>query len=144
MTPEKKVEEHIKKQLDKQSAYWVKTWGGTYSKKGVPDMLCCIQGHFIALELKRPTGGKPTPVQIKNLYQIAQNDGIALITNDPNVDQVLAHLFTNTINNNDHLHQITLDESSLPQLRPEEAAKIWQQFHQDGSYTVQICAKDSD
>lgn len=141
MTPEKKIEETIKHHLNQLAAYWVKTWGGTYSKKGVPDILCCIQHHFVALELKRPTGGKPTPVQIKNLYQIAKNGGIALITNDPNVDQTIQQLIhQQPIRNN--LYQIALTESDLPQIRPENAAKLWQQYQKNHEpYTVQIIAK---
>lgn len=140
MTPEKKVEEYIKKQLNKKDAYWVKTWGGTYSKKGVPDMLCCYHQQFIALELKRPIGGKPTPVQIKNLYQIATNHGLALLTNDPHVDQQIdAYLNHQTPQ---HWHQVTLSASDLKTITPEKAANYWHQFEKDDpTRTVQILSK---
>jgi hypothetical protein len=35
--------------------FWcVKIWGNPYMKPGVPDVLCCIRGHFIGLEFKDP------------------------------------------------------------------------------------------
>ena len=48
------------------------------NKKGIPDIICCVRGTYVALEVKRP-GGKPTELQLYNLEQIRKSGGIAEI-----------------------------------------------------------------
>ena len=45
---------------------------------GVPDELLCINGRFIALEIKRH-GQHPTPLQQETLKRIRQAGGIAVV-----------------------------------------------------------------
>jgi hypothetical protein len=77
--PEKIVEDKIKKYLTQQGYWHMKVWGGSGVKKGVPDILTCIKGHFVSLEVKRADGrGRITMVQKKNAKEINENDGIAV------------------------------------------------------------------
>lgn len=85
MTPEKAVENKIKKALEKENYYFNKNFGGGYSKKGIPDIIGVGNSQFFAIEVKRVEGGNPTPIQIKHLKQIAQNGGLAYLACGPEV-----------------------------------------------------------
>ncbi|MCM8750408.1 hypothetical protein NET02_14755 [Thermomicrobiaceae bacterium CFH 74404] len=41
-------------------AWELKVLGGLGQRPGVPDVLACVQGRFVAIEVKRP-GRRPTP-----------------------------------------------------------------------------------
>lgn len=58
--------------------YCVKFNASGISKSGVPDILCCIKGHFVGLELKTDIG-TPSPLQLFNIGDIIKNDGIGVI-----------------------------------------------------------------
>lgn len=78
-TPEGKFQEEVIKYLKSLPNCWYcKVWGGGYQRSGIPDILACINGLFIALELKRE-GGKPTPLQVYNIDKIKQSGGIGYI-----------------------------------------------------------------
>ena len=49
--------------------------GGIF-KRGAPDLLLCVRGRFVALELKRP-GGELTELQAESLRMIRAAGGIA-------------------------------------------------------------------
>jgi Holliday junction resolvase len=50
---EKAIVEAIKKALTKRGAWVIKTHGSPHLA-GVPDLLVCYNGHFVALEVKQP------------------------------------------------------------------------------------------
>ena len=60
------------------NGWFFKVWGGGFQRAGIPDILCCVQGQFIALELKASTG-IPSALQEKNIKMINQAKGIGLI-----------------------------------------------------------------
>lgn len=43
---------------------------GIYAQAGVPDLLCCINGRFVAIEVKKP---KKKPTAIQNAFIDAIN-----------------------------------------------------------------------
>ena len=45
---------------------------------GIPDIIGCYHGRFIAIEMKVDRG-KPTPLQLYNLEQIRKNEGYAAV-----------------------------------------------------------------
>ena len=53
-----------------------KEHGDGYSRAGLPDIICCIGGRFVAFEVKAP-GRKPTVLQDKTLSRIQNVGGIA-------------------------------------------------------------------
>jgi Holliday junction resolvase len=59
---EKSIETAIKKYLKKIGGKVQKQHGSVYGRNGVPDLLACYQGRFLALEVKRP-GEDTTPLQ---------------------------------------------------------------------------------
>jgi hypothetical protein len=68
----------IQKMTVEQRGWYFKEWGGGYSKSGIPDLIICANGFFIACELKGPTG-KPSELQGLNVMRINQSNGIAMI-----------------------------------------------------------------
>ena len=55
-----------------------KTHGGMYGTAGIPDIIACMGGRFVALEVKQP-GGKPTRLQEITLGKIREAGGIAAV-----------------------------------------------------------------
>lgn len=79
MAAEKNFENKVKKFLKEQNCYFLKYWGGgQFTKSGVPDILCCCNGSFVAIELKAPNG-KPSELQLHNLKRIDEARGYALL-----------------------------------------------------------------
>jgi Holliday junction resolvase len=77
MSLERTIQRKIIKWLEDQGHYVVKTINS--NKKGVPDLLVCLDGgRFCAIEVKRPEG-KATELQKYNLNQIKELGGIAMI-----------------------------------------------------------------
>jgi Holliday junction resolvase len=77
-TIEKHIENQIKRYLDQQGVWYMKVHGGMYQKAGVPDILCCIDGRFVGIEVKRP-GGVISPLQQLNIDDINRQGGIAFV-----------------------------------------------------------------
>ena len=51
------------------------------AKRGIPDLLLCINGWFVAIELKIP-GEDATPLQKWNLESIAMAGGMGFIVDE--------------------------------------------------------------
>lgn len=62
--------------LEKKGAFVVKTIA--CSKAGVPDILCCLNGKFIGVEVKSERG-KPTKLQLFQLAKIEEAGGLAFV-----------------------------------------------------------------
>lgn len=78
MAQEKTFENKIKKFLDENNCWYVKFFANGYTKKGVPDLLCCVNGYFLAIEVKAENG-KASDLQKWNIEKIKQAGGRALI-----------------------------------------------------------------
>jgi len=90
-TPEAKVKDKVKKQLKEMGAYYFMPIGGPYAAAGVPDIVGCYESIFFGIECKAGNN-KPTVLQQKNLDNIEQNGGIALVINEQNVQDVTSLL----------------------------------------------------
>ena len=138
MTPEKRVENKIKQTLDQMQAAWIKTHGESYTKKGIPDILVTYQGKSFQIELKKPCGGVPTPIQIMTLAQYARNGGYALITNTCRVCEYIQTL------NPKLVHTTYFTDKRLARFNPchktprqrqhivDAARKLWQDYQDLG------------
>ena len=61
---ESEIQTKILRWAEKISEVWiVKYPGGTYGRKGVPDLILSVKGRFLAIEVKKP-GGKPSQIQL--------------------------------------------------------------------------------
>jgi Holliday junction resolvase len=56
----------------------VKYFANRNTRAGVPDILACVNGRFVAIEVKAENG-KPTELQKWNVEQIKGSGGIAMI-----------------------------------------------------------------
>lgn len=76
---EARLVENIKKYLKSvpELFFW-KEHGGQYGTAGIPDLIVCYRGKFLAFEVKTPQG-KPTLLQTVTLRQIARAGGYATI-----------------------------------------------------------------
>jgi riboflavin biosynthesis pyrimidine reductase len=84
-TPEKKVKDKVKKLLAEHGAYYFMPATGGYGKSGVPDLVACIKGRFIGIECKA-NGGKPTALQEKNLVDIMNKGGVAILVDETGIE----------------------------------------------------------
>lgn len=72
-----------------------KVHGGPMQTAGVPDVIACAEGRFIALEVKRPsTRSHVSELQRATLNDISWAEGVAAVVTSPSealdvVDQVL-------------------------------------------------------
>lgn len=79
MAAEKQFENKVKAFLKQQGCWFIKYWGGAaFTKSGIPDLLCCIGGKFVGIELKAENG-RPSELQIYNLDRIDRAGGIAFL-----------------------------------------------------------------
>jgi Holliday junction resolvase len=87
MTPEAKVKKKVVDVLKKNGAYYFFPATGGYGRSGVPDIVCCYRGVFVAIECKAGTN-KPTPLQQAEMGKIKQAQGFVLVVNEDNIDDV--------------------------------------------------------
>lgn len=84
-TPEKKVKDKVKKILGEHGAYYFMPATGGFGKSGVPDIVACLKGKFIGIECKA-NGGKPTALQEKNLSEIMNKGGLAVLVDETGIE----------------------------------------------------------
>lgn len=79
MAAEKNFENKVKKFIEESSGWQVKFFANRMTKTGIPDILACINGHFVAIEVKA-TNGKPSELQKYHRDMInVKASGIAII-----------------------------------------------------------------
>ena len=71
---ESKIQSKILKTLKELGIYAYKNI--TTNRKGIPDIICCIDGKFVALEVKQAKG-KTTDLQDYNIKMIRESGGVA-------------------------------------------------------------------
>ena len=87
MTPEHRVKEAVKKILRTSHTYFFMPPGTGYGRAGIPDIVACANGHFVAIECKAGKG-KTTALQERELADIRAHGGVALVINETNLDDV--------------------------------------------------------
>lgn len=78
MGAEKNFENKIKKYLKDKGCYYVKYFGNAYSTDGTPDILACINGYFVGIEVKAQTG-KPSDLQLVKIRDIREAGGFGYV-----------------------------------------------------------------
>lgn len=79
MAQEKSFENRLKDYLNKRGSWFIKYWGGAkFTKSGIPDLLICDNGTFIAIEIKAQNG-KPTLLQLIKLKKIRAAGGYGIL-----------------------------------------------------------------
>ena len=90
-TPERRVKDRVVAVLKERGAYYFYPVTSGFGASGVPDIVACYEGVFIGIECKAGSN-KPTKLQERNLKQISDAGGYALVINEKNVDMVSATL----------------------------------------------------
>ena len=71
--------------------FW-KEHGGQYSTAGIPDIICCYKGLFVAFESKVGKN-KPTKLQAKTIAAIRKSGGIAEVVHSlDDVKRIISQL----------------------------------------------------
>jgi Holliday junction resolvase len=86
-TPEKKVKDKVVGILKEEEVYYFFPATHGFGRSGVPDIVCCVNGHFLAIEVKAGTN-KPTALQVREIEAIRRCNGVAVVANDENWDMV--------------------------------------------------------
>lgn len=67
--------------LKARGGWWIKIHGGASQETGVPDILGCYRGRFVAIEVKLPVPGRnaASPRQQLQIERIITNKGVARV-----------------------------------------------------------------
>jgi Holliday junction resolvase len=90
-TPEAKVKRAVTDILKRYGAYYFSPPANGFGRAGIPDIIACYRGQFIAVECK---AGKntTTALQRRELLAIQDAGGYQLVTNESNINQLEAVL----------------------------------------------------
>jgi Holliday junction resolvase len=86
-TPEAKVKAAVRKLLDVLKIYHFMPPANGFGRAGIPDIIGCMDGHFIAIECKAGKG-QTTPLQDRELNAILNAGGTVFIAREHNLDDL--------------------------------------------------------
>lgn len=107
MAQEKNFENKIKDYLKENGCWYVKYFANRMTKSGIPDILACVNGYFLAIEVKA-SKGKPTELQKWNISQIRKSGGEAIILYPEQFEDFKAMIQNLLCNNKIKAHQISV------------------------------------
>lgn len=89
---EKAFENKIKAYLKTLPKTWfVKIWGGGFQIAGIPDIIACVNGRFVGIEVKAENG-RPSPLQVDKIASINASGGYGVIVKPSEWDTLRAKL----------------------------------------------------
>ena len=83
-TPEAKVKANVRKILDELGIYHFMPPANGFGRAGIPDIIGCMDGHFIAIECKAGKG-TTTALQDRELNAILNHGGTVYIAREHNI-----------------------------------------------------------
>jgi len=86
-TPEWKVKKAVRLLLDKLGIYHFMPPANGFGRAGIPDIIGCMDGHFIAIECKAGKG-QTTALQDRELNMILNAGGTVFIAREHNLDEL--------------------------------------------------------
>lgn len=78
MAQEKLFENRIKAYIEELGGWQVKFFANRMTKSGIPDILACVGGYFVGIEVKAQNG-RPSELQLYNCKKIRKSGGFAFI-----------------------------------------------------------------
>lgn len=87
LTPEAKVKARVKRVLDDHNIYHFSPFQAGMGRAGIPDIICCCDGKFLAVECKAGKG-KTTALQERELQSIKDHGGVALVIREDNINEL--------------------------------------------------------
>jgi Holliday junction resolvase len=94
-TPEGKVKAKVKRILDNHKVYHFSPPGMGLGRAGIPDIIACFNGKFIAIECKAGKG-QPTLLQSRELGRIDMAGGKTFVLRETNTNELEDYLCKNT------------------------------------------------
>jgi hypothetical protein len=86
-TPEGKVKVAVVKLLRQYNVYYFFPPANGYGRSGIPDIVCCVNGHFLAIECKAE-GKNMTALQFKECDKIKAAKGYFLMVDGVNLPEL--------------------------------------------------------
>jgi len=86
-TPEKKVKDKVMKILKSHGIYYFFPTTFGMGRSGVPDIICCFNGVFLAIECKAGKN-KTTALQDMEIAAIRKAGGTAFVINENNINEI--------------------------------------------------------
>ena len=86
-TPESKVKLKLRKYLSQLGIYHFMPAANGFGRAGIPDIIGCFNGQFVAFECKAGKG-KTTALQEREIAAIQGAKGWAFVINEDNVDNI--------------------------------------------------------
>ena len=86
-TPEAKVKAAVRKLLVEFGIYYFSPAANGYGRAGIPDIICCFGGRFIAIECKAGNG-VTTALQDRELAAIRTAGGMTMVVNETNIQEL--------------------------------------------------------
>jgi Holliday junction resolvase len=86
-TPEWKVKKAVRLMLDRLGVYHFMPPANGFGRAGIPDIIGCMDGHFIAIECKAGKG-QTTALQDRELNMILNAGGTVFIAREHNLDEL--------------------------------------------------------
>ena len=99
MGAEKTFENKVKKYIKDHGGWEVKFFANRMTKSGIPDILACVNGYFIGIEVKAEHG-KPSKLQKHQREQIHLAGGYSIILYPQ--DYLLFQSFIDSLNGPGH------------------------------------------
>lgn len=111
MAQEKQFENKIKKYLKDNHCWFVKYFANRMTKAGIPDILACVNGFFVGIEVKA-SNGYPSELQVWNREQIRNANGISIIVY-PEQWEDFKLLIQDLINYPNHINTIRTEQKTF-------------------------------
>lgn len=115
MAQEKQFENKIKNYLKANNCWYVKYFANRMTKVGVPDILACVNGFFVGIEVKA-SNGHPSDLQIYNRDKIRESNGISIIVY-PEQWEDFQLLIQDLIKYPNHIETIWTEQQSFDERR---------------------------
>ena len=91
MTPEAKVKARVVKLLKEHNIYYFFPATHGFGRSGVPDIICCFNSLFLAIECKAGNN-KPTALQEREMQKIRDAGGDTFVINEDNIHALALYL----------------------------------------------------
>ena len=80
---EKNIENEIKRWLKENNCYFFKVHGSSFMLPGIPDIIACVNGRFVGIEVKNK-GKLKTQSEQQKIHEnlIKKSNGIYILADD--------------------------------------------------------------
>lgn len=107
MAAEKQFENKVKAYLRTRNAYFVKFFANAFTRSGVPDILACVNGYFVGIEVKA-ANGRPSELQLHNVREIRRAGGFAFVLYPSAYEQFIKFI--------NRLYRDEYDREAIPEI----------------------------